>query len=1360
VRWNKKPSIKSDKTETSRTPKRGVVGYSRKSALLEEAITQMNAGKYGRSSAALKELLALDPVNMEARRLFATLHLRLGSLIPAREAFDALLTEAFHRQDYWLAESLLREYLAAGPRCVPYLEKLGTIYQEKGNVLEAVEEYGKAVDILIEDPDPEQPDHADRLYSKIRELAPASPVAFRLASFFDAETGRLIPRQPSVFDTDTARQEDVLEEDAREQLAPTEADGAMPREGQAPPAVMGPSDETPHSAEGAQPDAHAVHSVGSPEQARSEEEAAVQVESSGIEAPVNHQAECATQTTGEAPVAEETGQFPAQDLVGESLPTPGSGDLRVEPLVAPLEAPRNRADTDSLDLQIPKPDSSESLETTPTLEDRPVSKTMRFDSEQTADSSVGFSAAIVEPGLSSQSQADNEPPPPSLRTEQADPEPVPVPHKGEATLTTGKAERPQVEERAGSTDSPRDSAPVSADETAQPWKQPGFSWKSVFDTAWKFGEQSPIKDASTSPVPTPVDTSGADTPPLSSPQEQRIEDSAGEPLKLKEASLKITEEASSPSVAPMPLGQVQESMLSIQSIQADAPSAAPIYPLVDQSQDQDSTSRACDSHLQPAARLNGPDPDPASFSFAQDVPPVHPEDRHDAVVETDAPSSTDQGAEQIAESAPLFSIVRSSPADEVVSPASQGHESQPCTQDVGPRLSVDQQEVRGESAEFSIKQEQPHSGAATEEVEPHPKAESQLQHSQSVDEVVSENIEIVGHNESVPIEQSVTKSVTDVGDEALLEHQEASHTSLQDNQPPEIASSVHTESPISEPTSSPQERIEADVVTRVNSDSAVSPVTPAESVISATKEVSQPLPAVHVTNEASAESSRMRKAPETRARIEEPTPRRPSPEALNGVAKTIIVFLRSCFSTTQAIVKTVVGLVMLLGMSVALSLGALALIWMIMEEPPSPTFQSFTTTPQQTLSEVRKNAYMLLMGIDAPVEQDPFHAGGERQAVIGDRATASSCFGAVGPETSDQSSASASTIRGWVRGSDPIGQFKSHQETIQGWGNRHQAALERYRQWKKLPFEDWGYGQPVSPPCGAMVFTHQLHVADGFVQGMDAGVDRLETDMEMWRVVLSQARTLPVKVLALQAINDDIGLASDLLVRSDFDTKHLGRITKFVRPLDREELSLRWPMQSELVSAGKTYERQVKAARADGQAISAMVASILPLPKQRRLNDYAKYYEASHQAAGEKQYSSLPKWKDHVRFPAAGVMDYLADPIENLVGVEPLPAWDLYSGMVVDTDAHLRLASLQAWLRRGSSEGDLPSKIAKAGQDFYDPYTGLPMLVNQKKGLLYSVGHDGKDQDADLHVDVVVEIPEASHSASQDKSSTASSKPR
>ncbi|HTL63294.1 MAG TPA: tetratricopeptide repeat protein, partial [Nitrospira sp.] len=196
---DKRLSQKPDKKGASRIHKRGIVGYSKKSALLEEAITHMNSGKYGRSSAALKELLALDPQNIEARRLFATLHLKLGSLVTARQAFESLANEAIGRQDYWLAESLLKEYLAAGPRCVPFLEQLAQVYQEKGDEIAAVVELGKAIEILRDDPDPEHPQKAAQLYSKIRELAPASSVAFQLAPLFDVQTGEfLVPLSATV----------------------------------------------------------------------------------------------------------------------------------------------------------------------------------------------------------------------------------------------------------------------------------------------------------------------------------------------------------------------------------------------------------------------------------------------------------------------------------------------------------------------------------------------------------------------------------------------------------------------------------------------------------------------------------------------------------------------------------------------------------------------------------------------------------------------------------------------------------------------------------------------------------------------------------------------------------------------------------------------------------------------------------------------------------------------------------------------------------------------------------------------------------------------------------------------------------
>ena len=194
MRTDKRASQKADKKAPLRVNKRGVVGYSKKSALLEEAITHMNAGKYGRSSAALKDLLALDPHNTEARRLFATLHLRLGSLVTARQAFESLANEAIGRQDYWLAESLLREYLAAGPHCVPFIELLAHVYQEKGDEMAAVGELGKAIEILRDDLDSESHRKAAQLYAKIRELAPGSPIAIQLASLFDVQTGEFLYR--------------------------------------------------------------------------------------------------------------------------------------------------------------------------------------------------------------------------------------------------------------------------------------------------------------------------------------------------------------------------------------------------------------------------------------------------------------------------------------------------------------------------------------------------------------------------------------------------------------------------------------------------------------------------------------------------------------------------------------------------------------------------------------------------------------------------------------------------------------------------------------------------------------------------------------------------------------------------------------------------------------------------------------------------------------------------------------------------------------------------------------------------------------------------------------------------------------
>ena len=1445
MRVNKKSPLKSDKTQTSRAHKRGVVGYSRKSALLEDAITQMNAGKYGRSSTALKELLALDPQNMEARRLFATLHLRLGSLIPARQAFDSLIDEAFQRQDYWLAESLLREYLAAGPRCVPFLEKLGGLYQEKGDTLEAVAEFGKAIDILIEDPDPDHPQHASELYDKVRALAPASPVAFRLASFFDAQTGELLARQTrdSGPSTDTSSL-DIPETGQGVTAGPEPMDGVMPWEIQD---SLVTSPDSPHAATVSDslgsltpptvtdlltPHAHQHDEALPPSDPPSPEQAQTMSSTSEVGSAASD--ELHTDEGGRVPSGSQIDDLPRQIELGGSsslLPSSVSGDgsaaaqeqdrglVEAEPEASfeasvPLTgvAPQDSTTAPEALMSSIQPAEDISDMSSYQVEERSILAVESTETQLAPDSMVSPGGPIesqeqdgwvaeAEPrapydasnpftvvvptelttapeapasaiqfsedtSVMASSQVEEIAAPESLGTEQSSVPPIEIEDRQPSLLQPVEAEPKEVvTELPPGTPNPSSPESVSGNEVSEPWKQPGFSWESVFDSAWKLGSDRSAHGSPSELTETNVGEALTPASAVGSHQEQVLEDRAVEIPERKESTSFGDHTSAGSPIAPMPWDHVQESVISIPLAQVDPPMTESLKLAVDPSPhpaEPELSPTVSESQIQPTSSPDTSVEEMDSFSI---VPTQQTSASHDLEIPVAELEHTTLESKQTStqeESEPQFRVM-SAPTSDAPPPetptaalATPVFAGEPV---VGAVTSPS--EVLSEENDFPLNTEDEHAIAAAQSLVQESTPESPVARPQSSSETLSTETDEIPPPSPLRTQQRILELQPEMGETSQRVRETAE---VQAHEPqPQAMAFVEAQAPIPEPVPEPvpeqEEWIKAGESIRFIEPPHAAPGAQVSPESAERQDVGRSM-SVAAAVDVLFESSQNIRATETREDVAEPKPRRKSSSTLIRSRSAIAGFVSSCFSTTRALVVTCIGLVMLSGILIALGVGAIGLTWLILEESPSPTFQSLTTTPQRTLSDFKKNGYLFLLGFDVSVGHDPIQVGYDRKPEPYDGKLALACLGSSGSGTVEGVNASANVMRGWVRSSDPVGAFKSHQQIIKEWGKQHESALNRYSQWQKLPFEDWGYGQTVSPPCTAMVFAHQLHVADGFLQSVDLGIDRLETDMEAWRIVLSQAKTLAVKMLALQAITDDIAVASGLLVGSDFDGKYLGRVTKVLRPLDQGELSMRWPMQSELVAASKTYETQLKAARAEEQPVYTMVASALPLPMQRRLNDYAEYYDASYKDAGEGRYGSLPKWKDYIRFPASGVMDHLTNPIENIVGLEPLAPWDLYNGFVVDTDARLRLASVQAWLRRGPADGDLATRIAKAGQSLYDPYTGLPMLLNMKKGALYSVGHDGKDQDADPQSDVVVEIPVGHMSAAPAKSSASSSKPR
>jgi hypothetical protein len=1226
VRTDKKPPQKTDKKTPTRAHKQGVVGYSKKSALLEEAVTNMNTGKYGRSSTALKELLALDPRNMEARRLFATLHLRLGSLVTARQAFESLANEAIGRQDLWLAESLLREYLAAGPRCVPFLELLAHVYEEKGDAVAAVAELGKAIDILIEDADSENPKKPSQLYAKVRELAPASAVACQLASLFDIQTGELLAPHPSASATVTASKVHASQPQD-EAFATTETSS--------PPDVM-PWEQF----DGAPP---------------SDESPSPTLSNSVIE-PLD------------VPSSEPTGPTQEANLLDqEILPS-----AVVEP-----QPPSSGDRDDEMGDEEGIAEVEEAI--TSSVESTGLSAPMPW--EQVENSTTRIEEVAPSPAPLAQSEGVSRP---EFVSNQL-PSPVPGPDLTEASESIFAAEPSTIPaalpEPEVSTLSAADSSPMTP-----------FSWNTVFDGAWKSagGTLSPSSPAALSKP----GTSLQDARELESVQPESVPEpefsflsstSTPEPLVLSNdpeplPSALLSEELSRPEELPTISSDDSSSLkvdLSVPSL------SEPVEPA------RESKPVSLPSFMEPQSEAPVPAisaPEPSRPAVIAEAPPVseavsteHHERPITVLQAAAAPSLS---------AAPSDALSASAASTEALSHWSTGEvEVQPH------RPSEKKRNWDKEKGEAPIVPPTP-----LPQVEKPSDAVAELSRSGGWESVPSEanrDVEAVA-----PILEKIVPQ-----EDTRPEWVRASESITFVNVPP--PSSATWQDP--------------------GVESAYSKTEPALSVAAS---------AVDVLFDSTGETSQVHTQDHS-------APPRSRPRFTSRVARVrigISSFVGSCFSTTRSIVLLCAGLVFSCVVLVAVGIGAVGLAWKVMEAPPSSVYRDLTTSPPPALTDSRKNGYFLLLGFDASQEQDPLQAGYERKVEGSDRETASACMaGDEGKGATTGSSTNAA--RGWFTSADPVAQLTVQAAAVRSWAGQEAMALRRYQQWLSMPFEDAGYGQIMSPNCAHILLAHRLYLAEGFAQDPSTGIERLEIDMAAWRVALGQSKTLMVKMLAAMAVQDDVTIASGLLSHQDLDGAALSRLGKIVRPLDQVELSLRWPMQSHLLWATKAATTSLKNDKTGDRPLYVALAAAMPLPFQQRANAYADYYEGASKAVAEGRYTSLPKPSSFLRTSAVSVVDYVANPIEHILGVEPLPSWDPYVGRMVETDARLRLAGLQVWLRRGAQEGNVLTRLAKAGQAHYDPFTGLPMLVDQQKGVMYSVGQDGKDQEGDPLHDVVAAIP-------------------
>jgi hypothetical protein len=430
------------------------------------------------------------------------------------------------------------------------------------------------------------------------------------------------------------------------------------------------------------------------------------------------------------------------------------------------------------------------------------------------------------------------------------------------------------------------------------------------------------------------------------------------------------------------------------------------------------------------------------------------------------------------------------------------------------------------------------------------------------------------------------------------------------------------------------------------------------------------------------------------------------------------------------------------------------LIWSSKGQAPSETLARLLEPPLHSISDPRQNGYYYLLGLTVAQSLDPAWVGYDIWHET-DAKPLTAMFDYDQPSRSDaRLTVIASFLPSVWDSDDPFAELRRRDSTLRAAVNQYSFLLSRYDHWLGMKFEDRGFGHRAIPRCEDILLVHRLYLADAFSQRLSFGMNRLQRDMNTWRLILRDARTLSMKVLAQVMIADNARLLSKLFTRPSTDKALLPMGASLVTPLTPAEYSLRWPIRHQLTLAvqrdrliglpdltdepGDTNAQWlVEAAALSRHAFRRVEHSAsrsflgIPLQTHRMWDTYASYYDAVI-TASEAGRSSLPTFRE----VSSSRNRWFLDSLFSSTTFEP--EWDPFHQQLMETDARLRLASLQIVLRRPSAHTTVPNRLAEVGANYFDPFTGLPMLWSSTQKKIYSVGKDRFDDGGDSSFDISV----------------------
>ena len=1240
------------------SPKRGA-----SASPLKEARAAIDSGNYSHASGLLKLLLDKEPDHELARQLSAQLHLKSGSLMAAKAAFEVLAREAMQRREFAKAESYLREYLAAASRYVPFLELLGQACEAQGKTAESVSEFAKAVTILLEFPDPEDRAHAERIYGKVTALAPDHPDVVPLAAAFappappppvagmaplaEPVVGAT-PEKPLVGDpgpssadpvpTATQPQAQTGEDPPRA----VQSDGHPIAESPAPP-VPEPSVEAPPTSDSRKAVATAAEETVTTASATPEllsmgtDLLGVSPlhEASSVGPDIQSRetaAACSAigATASQAPVAAEQIEAPPAAAHPSSHEAP---QVALAPRRADLvHSERRSKSADPMDIEVISLEEwmHEPLSPEPLGRDKPRSAVAESRKAISLPDQTGTAGLLAEHTRGNR----------SLSSRTAEPREA-TPSRVEASLQSGLV--------------PAVPSPMP-EESTRP-----------FDLSHSDSEAGPpiVENAS-------LDSRRPDE--VGSQTEQQTLPEYATALDPGLPSGALSDQLPGSPVSDLPL--IHPADLDLES-EAPSPAARPAQASVAPIASIDPTLMAeLETFMRektPLTERTGVPP----YASATELPREQRDPAVSPPVQAESPASHEAPSESSVVERQEGEVVQPVLQDEVahVEPTATPIETERVAAEplVFSEFQVETAPIVEASVVLTSVQDEPvraEARTAKEFLSDMSEPESPGVVSQSV-------VALDDTEEDIPValapEPETAPEPVDLAPSSDRE------MTLQMPEPEPLTTEEALDeplAPVEESTWEPVSESDEDVAQQEEWSSAVEPGS-----------VSEPMPATHHEQEIQPCALCQEAEAEEQARASQSSPvggdsppaahgrRRRPLRPLRQVSRWVRAGLMTVTDVTVNATRIAVRLVLLLTtMGVGLPLLTISLIaatWLAMEQKPNEAFLELTQAPPHAAEEPTRNGYFLLLGFGASESVDPLKAGYAKWKTA-ERDHTRQCFDQpVGTQAPVSFVSDTRTLALWFQSQDPVGEFMRERGLVQRWVAQHHVLMGRYRDWLAMPFEDRGYGNFASPDCAQVLTAHRLYLAGGFAHRAADGMDRLEKDLIAWRNVLARSKTMATKLLAAQAVKEDVTILAAVAGQGTSEVGALPRFAHLIRPFDQVERSLRWPMQNELLLEVRRVASGLPEPRHEEPGWLTSMVTHLPVPKQRTLNAHADYYAAlihTPDQAGR----ILPDPYTFTKSPAQDAIDYFVNPVDNLLLSRDHQSWQHEASVLSDADKRLR----------------------------------------------------------------------------------------